>query len=392
MVDWASLVLKSIYYYGHLIGLSNFDFDWKTGRAYTSKRSTFYAIFVGLMFPTLLVFHWAGRAQFKVIFRNANMLHEYVMVLMRVLRISAGLLTLLSQWLRRRQVMLLSRSLFRLYQERPEVKRMCRRGIMTKYCIAIAKDFTQVWISLDALDSNVNSSMLFGQFLVYSMTSIVNLAVTQHYFVLLFIRARYLLLNRELREVIDEANELSHRPPRRGVFICRCCSLADRVEAIASLQGKLQSMVQKIRDLYAIQGLLVFSGYYLSAVGTGYLGYTIVKYGLKDLGMSYRRLALIVCWCFFYYLDALLNLFVTFYFLEEHQKTIVLMEKRTLFAPGLDVRLEEAFESLQLQLIRNPLKLTVMKSIPMSRIATTSILGSILTNCIFLIQYDMEYF
>ncbi|BFF94538.1 putative gustatory receptor 36a [Drosophila madeirensis] len=392
MVDWVRFVFKSIYYYGHLIGLSNFELDWKTGRAYTTKRSTAYSIFIGLMFPTLLVFRWTGRTQFKVIFGNANMLHEYVMVLMSGIRIAAGLLTLLSKWRSRRQVMQLSRSLFRLYQERPEVKAMCRRGILTKYCIAIATDFTQVWISLDALDSNVNSSMLFGQFLVYSMTSIVNLAVTQHYFVLLFIRVRYLLLNRELREVIDEANELSHRPPRRGVFICRCCALADRVEAIASLQGRLQSMLVKIGDLYAIQGLLVFSGYYLSSVGTGYLGYTIVKYGLNDLGMTYRRLALLLCWCFFYYLDSLLNLFVVLYSLEEHQKTVNLMEERTLFASGLDVRLEEAFESLQLQLIRNPLKLTVMKSIPISRIATTSMLGSILTNCIFLIQYDMEYF
>ncbi|XP_022228042.2 putative gustatory receptor 36a [Drosophila obscura] len=224
------------------------------------------------------------------------------------------------------------------------------------------------------------------------MTAVLNFAVSQHYLVMLFLRARYQLLNRELRQVIDESMGLSHRPPRRGVFICKCCCLADRVEAIASLQGKLQSMVVKLGQLYAIQGMLVFSGYYLSSVGTGYLAYTMVKHGIDDLGITVRGLVLILFWCLFYYMDTFLNLFVMLYVLEEHKETVHLMEKRTLFASGLDVRLEEAFESLQLQLVRNPLQLTVMNVFPISRSSTTAMVSSILTNCIFLIQYDMEYF
>ncbi|XP_017150891.2 putative gustatory receptor 36a [Drosophila miranda] len=392
MVDWAGLVLKCSYYYGHLIGLTNFEFDWATGRVYTSQRSTVYAMCIGVMFPVLLAYRWVGRGKFNLMFENANMLHEYVMVLVRGLRIVAGLFTLIGRWQKRRHVMGLTRSVFRLFRERPEVLLMCRRGILIKVFIAVVTDSLHVLFSVDTMASHMDTGLLIGQFLMYSLTSIVNLAVAQHSLAMLFLRARYQLLNRELRQVIDESSGLSHRPPRRGVFICRCCCLADRLDAIASQQGRLQAMVVKIGQVFAIQGLLVYSGYYLSTVAVGYLTYSIVKNGPEALGITPMGLVLIAVWCCFYYTDALLNLFVILNILEEHRATTRLLEERTLFAEGLDVRLEQAFESLQLQLIRNPLELNIMQIFPVTRSSTTAMFGSVLTHCIFLIQYDMEHF
>jgi len=50
------------------------------------------------------------------------------------------------------------------------------------------------------------------------------------------------------------------------------------------------------------------------------------------------------------------------------------------------------FESLQLQLLRNPLTMDVMGMFPITRSATAAMIGSIIANSIFLIQFDMKYF
>ncbi|XP_017134052.2 putative gustatory receptor 36c [Drosophila elegans] len=235
----------------------------------------------------------------------------------------------------------LTRNVLRLFLNRPQPKEMARWKISAKLLTGFVTDLLQVIITLDAV-GRVNSQFYMGMALQFWMSAILNLAVSQHYLIMLLILTQYQLLNSELRQVVDESKELSRNPPRQGVFMTRCCSLADRLESIAQLQSQLQSIVHQTDQVFGVHGVTVYGGYYMTMVATAYLTYSILKNGYEEMHMTFRTVILSYTWWLVYYLDGALSMFVIFFVLDEHKKMLVLLEERTLFATDLDVRLEES--------------------------------------------------
>ncbi|KRF97810.1 uncharacterized protein Dwil_GK27178 [Drosophila willistoni] len=71
-----------------------------------------------------------------------------------------------------------------------------------------------------------------------------------------------------------------------------------------------------------------------------------------------------------------------------HSEMVKLMEERTLFPRNLDIRLDES--KFQLQLVRNPLKFTIMGLFTVQRSNSITIGQSIILHSIFLIQYEIQ--
>ncbi|KAH8413179.1 hypothetical protein KR009_008647 [Drosophila setifemur] len=391
MFDWVSWLLKAVYLYGHLVGVTNFEFDWNTGRVLTTRRSTFYALTHNVLVVTLIVIYWSRFNSFNGVFNNANQLHQYVFVAMVGLETIAGLTILLNRWRHRCQTMNLAKRVINLYRAKPQVKRMIRFGLLAKVIIALSTDFLQVIISLGNSE-RASSGQLLGMGLQFTMATIVNLAISQNYLAMLVIRANYQLLNSELEKVVRECKEMSYHSPRNGVFMTRCCYLADQLDDIGRFQSQLQSVVKEVGDVFDIQGLMVYGGYYMGSVAFNYLTFSVIKHGSDGLDMSAWTTIGAFLWWVLYFLDALMNLFSMLFTLDDHQKMIRQLEERTVFAPGLDVRLEESFENLQYQLIRNPFKLGILNLFFINRKATTAMMGSVIMHSIYLIQYDMENF
>ncbi|XP_017025364.1 putative gustatory receptor 36c [Drosophila kikkawai] len=388
MLDWVGLLLRTVLLYSKAIGVTNFEFDWSSGRVFTTSLSTLYATVVNFIVVTLLGYQFTGSSR---LFGNVSKLHEYVIIVLTVLRIIAGLITLLNRWRQRCQLMKLTSRFIRLFLSRPEALRISRWAILGKFLVASLTDFLQIAISLEAI-GRVDSTLFLGMGLQFYLSAILNLAIAQHFLVMLFVRTDYQLLIRELRQVIGESKGLSYHQQRKGAFMTRCCDLADQVEDIARRQNELNSIVDQLHEIFGIQGLMVYVGYYISVVSTTYLTYSVFKYGYTDMGLTHRSVFLALTWCFFYYLDAILNFFTTLSVLDGHKELVRLMEDRTLFAIGLDIRLEQSFESLQLQLARNPLRMQIMKMCTISHSGTLAMFGSLVTHSIILIQYDMENF
>ncbi|KAI8043070.1 hypothetical protein M5D96_004395 [Drosophila gunungcola] len=252
MLDWTSWILGMFYLYGHMIGVSNFEFDWRTGRVFKAKRSTLYAIAINFVIIISCTYHWTRHTNMMVvIFGKANKLHEYVIVIMTGLRIAAGLVTLVTRWQWRCEMMDLTRKVIRVFNARPQVKRLSRWNILSKFLTGALTDLLQVLITLDAM-GRVDSEFYLGMALQYWMLAILNLSISQHYLIMLFVRTQYQLLNADLRQVIEETKELSRNPQGQGAFITRCCSLADQLEDIAKLQNQLQSIVNQLEDIFGL--------------------------------------------------------------------------------------------------------------------------------------------
>ncbi|KAH8323303.1 hypothetical protein KR067_004866 [Drosophila pandora] len=391
MFDWVGWLLRMVYVYGFLIGVSNFEIDWRAGRVFRSIRSTAYAALINILIVVVMSFQVATDTNLNVMFGNANKLHEYVVVGMSVLRIIAGLTVLLIRWQQRCKLMKLVRILFRLYFDKPQIKRISRWAILAKMMTVTLKDFFQVALSLEAL-GRLGSRQAMGMYMQFGMTVLMSYALSQHYLVMLFVRVEYQILNSELEQVIEESCWLSYRSPRNGVFMTRCCYLADRLEDIGKRQDEVQSIVTYLGEVFGVQGLLAFTEHYISSVGNTYLIFSLFKYGRERLKMPLNAVILSACWFFFHYLDAFRSHFIMLSILDEHRRMASLLQERSVFAPGLDVRLEQTFETYQFQLARNPLKMHVMHMFPISHSFTTAMFGSIAMNSIYLIQYDMQYF
>ncbi|XP_043644883.1 putative gustatory receptor 36b [Drosophila teissieri] len=391
MVDWVGLLLRAVRIYCYLIGLSNFEYDCRTGRVFTSWRCTIYTLMVNILVLITIVYYFTAYSNTNIIFQSANKLHEYVIIIMSGLKIAAGLITLLNRWLQRDQMMHLVKDVIRLYMLNPQSKSLTRWGILLKAFTSTALDLLQVALSVDAWDHQGSEEMM-GLVVKLSVSFIMNLAIAQHFLVMLLLRAQYRSVNGKLRKVIEESRRLSFLQQRNGAFMTRCCYLSDQLEDIGEVQSQIQSMVRQLGEVFGMQGLGAYSGYYISFVGITYMSYSIYKYGQHNLKISVHTSIIACLWIIIYYLDAMINCSNMLYVLEHHRDFLGLMEERTLFASGLDVRLEESFESLQLQLVRNPLKINVMDMFPVTRGTIAAMCGSIILNSIFLIQFDMAYF
>ncbi|XP_032583400.1 putative gustatory receptor 36a [Drosophila sechellia] len=380
MFDWVGLLLKTAYYYGQIIGLCNFKIDWQRGRVVAAQRSIIFAIAINVLICMVVLLQITKKFNLDAYFSRANQQHQYVIIVMVSLRMASGLSTILNRWRQRAQRMRMAEFVFRLFLKKPQVKQMSRWAILVKLSVAVVSDFLQMAISIDSV-GRLGSKQFVGMVLAFWMSAIINMALSQYYLIILFVRAYYHLLKTKLRQVIHESQMLSETYPRRGAFMTKCCFLADRIDNIAKLQNELQSIVTQLNQMFDLQGMMVYVGYYIFFTSTNYITYSLAKNGLEQLHLTVRAVTLGFSW----WMDAILNLFVILNLLDDHKELERLLEDRTLFTSALDVRLEQSFESIQLQLIRNPFKFEVLDIFTITRSSFAAMMGSIITHSIFLI-------
>ncbi|XP_016946806.1 putative gustatory receptor 59d [Drosophila biarmipes] len=387
LVKWC---LKTCYLYGRLTGVLNFEADFRTGRMVATKRTTVCSALSHLLMFTLLIYHTMSTRTLSNLWHHANALHQYVFMVIAGFRLICVFLSLVSRWSQRRTFMRMLTSFWILYKETPEIIQYCQRSILTKFCCVTMAETFQIIATFVMIGNQLTFVTGLRIWAILSLTAIINVIIMQYFIAMASIRGRYILLNKDLRMVVAEARSLN--PNRSGVFVTRCCCLADRLEEIAASQSGLQELIDQLSKAYQGQVVCLVIGYYLNMVGSAYLIFSITKYkGLTDSSPMIVTICSIAYFVF-YYLDCWLNSLNVFYLLDEHEKMVKLLETRTLFQPGLDHRLETVFENFVLNLSRNPLKLRFFGLFEIDRVSSFALGNSILTHSLLLIQYDVEHF
>ncbi|KAH8249433.1 hypothetical protein KR032_009560, partial [Drosophila birchii] len=385
-----SLLLRAGYYYSHAIGVNNFELDWRTGRVFKSTRSTLYTMATNIIVAILIGLAFIGKAKF-IDFDRFNKLYEYFSIIATKLRITAGLAILFNQWRYQHQLIILARKVIKICLARPQIIRIYSWRILCKFLNGFTLNIFPFIITF-AYIGYKDFKVFPAMFLHLWVSAIINLATTQYFLVMLCVRAQYNLLNAELKQVIGESKYLSYNPSRKGAFMTRCCTLADQVDDIAKLQDNLQSIVSQLDAIFGVQKMVMYCSFYVYSVVTSYSVYNLIKHDTNNLGMNVTDIFLCSTWSIIFLVDAIHNLFMEFHVQDGHQDMIRLLDERTLFASGLDARLEESFEILQLQLIRNPFKLNVFQLFTINRGFTYAMFASIVLHSIYLVQYDLENF
>ncbi|EDW73694.2 uncharacterized protein Dwil_GK19341 [Drosophila willistoni] len=289
---------------------------------------------------------------------NPNYLHQYVFLVVGIVRVCGVFVTILFRWRERQELVKLVNALYQLFVKRPHVERLYRRGVLNKFLFALLSELLQMFIMLTAVSERLTFGIGLQLYIISIITAILNVIVTQYYFAMLNIHGHYILLIQELRDVLDAISQLN--PHRMGVFITKCCFLADQMDNIAERQSQLQALIKRISKVFGAQYFCINFTYFLTNVATIYFTYITVL--------------------------------VLLYIEDAHGAVVRLLQSRTSLPLGLDERLELTFESFQLQLVRNPFEISCLGLYRVGRRHILGMANTLLTTSIFLIQYDIEHF
>ncbi|KAH8401200.1 hypothetical protein KR009_003604 [Drosophila setifemur] len=390
MADLVEWCLYICYAYGRLTGVLNFEVDLKTGRPRATKRATLCSVFAQLIMFSVLYVQIRKSHVMSGFWENVGALNEYVFMILGFFRIICVFLALAIRWVNRRQFMDIFHSFMRLYLLNPAIRPFCRRSIISKFFCSTLTEILQISMVLYMVRERLTLSQGVGIVGFLSMTAIINVIITQYYIAMAHLRARYVLLNKELRAVVDETQSLV--PNRSGVYVTKCCFLADRLEELSKTQSELQKLTENVSSTYEVQVLCMVIAYYLHLMGNIYFIFTAIKY--KGFVHSSTTLVSVFVTFFMvsYYFECWLNAHNIFHLLDVHAEMVRILDRRTLFHPGLDRRLETVFESFLLNLARNPLRLKYLAAFEVDRTTYFALLNSMLTHSILLIQYDVQNF
>ncbi|XP_068147538.1 putative gustatory receptor 59d [Drosophila tropicalis] len=309
------------------------------------------------MIFSLLPMQYLFGERIRSVLLNPNYLHQYVFLGVGIVRVSGVFITILFRWRERQELVKLVNALYQLYVKRPHVERLYRRGVLNKFLFALLSELLQMFIMLSAVGERLTFGIGLQLYIMSIITAILNVIVTQYYFAMLNIHGHYILLIEELRNILDAVLQLN--PHGMGVFITKCCCLADQMDNIAERQSQLQELIKRISKVFGAQYFCINLTYFLTNVATVY--FTVMGFRLNRYSpTSNWTVGLFLPCLLFYHLDQYITVLVLLYIEDAHAVVVRLLQSRTSLPLGLDERLELTFESFQLQLVRNPFEINCL--------------------------------
>ncbi|KAH8394689.1 hypothetical protein KR222_001848 [Zaprionus bogoriensis] len=411
MPDLVKIMLLASYYYGRVMGVINFEIELATGRTRITRKTTIYAASVTVLFICLVPILLRNRI-WHTFWGQLNEFHEIVFLVVMGTRICCVFATLLSRWWQRQRIMYLFDSFSRIVWQRPQVKRLWRRGVISKcICGMLSEIFHFSW-AMYALRHRLTIGLTLSVLTTSIFVALINIVISQYYFALLNVHGHYILLNEDLRQILAELHSLE-QDHRRGVRELRSCELADRVDSLAHAQSHLQMLLKRMSHIFGIQALCAGFITQFSMVAAVYYTFLIRKHKLLSIDWQQWPSLVLACGACIYVLDIRITYSILFEVLDQHAKMVQLLGQYTTLDPQIDVRLQTAvgilqvfidsfklqtnyylrqFESFELQLIRNPLELYTLGLYKVDRGVVVAMCDSMVTYALLLIQYDMKYF
>lgn len=337
MVEPTKYMLRMVYFYSRLLGVLNFDIDVTTGRARITRRASIYAALANVVLFSFFILLSKSELM-ETMWSKADVLHEYLYLVIHVTRVSCVLVTLLSRWWQRQHLIKLINELSRMAWRKPEVMTMWRRRVIMKCVSIFMSEVSQVVLTLVFFQNYMTIYLAISIGLLYTLTALVNVIISHIYFINLNVYCHYCLLNQEIRAVLAEAQSLEaeHSEAAR---MRRCCHLAEHLDGIARTQSQLQNLLQSTARIFGIQSLCVAAILYSSVMATIY--FSIVGYNGVNISSSWNLTNVLQ---FFettvYFADILITMDNLYIILDVHAEMLTLLQQFATLAPGLDARFE----------------------------------------------------
>ncbi|EDW00871.1 GH20781 [Drosophila grimshawi] len=388
MSDLVKFLLRVNYYYGRLCGIINFELDLNTFRARLSKKATIFAAIMNIFVLSLMPLIIKTRI-WKVFLMDQNPIHEWVILMMLGIRIGCVYLTILSRWWQRKRLLQMIATYRHLFLQQPQVIRLLRRGVISKFVSGILTETSHMILTMYVMRGKITPITWMTMFMLNVMIGLLNVILSQFYFLLLTVHGHYILFNHELHSIVAETHRLE-QDQNQDECNLKCGVLANRLDRLARSQSQLHNIVEQMTQIFGMQALTMCIIFDVSLIGGVYYSYSTIKYGLLSIDWLSLQNILLILLVVCFVVDTHITHSISYYAEDQHKKMVKLIAEFPTFAFCLDTRLEQAFESFQLQLVRNPWKIYIMGLFNVDRSNLIALFSSLISYSLILIQHDIK--
>lgn len=333
MFDLVKFLLRLTYYQSRLLGVLDIEIDLRTGRARRTRLALVQATIFHLVGGVYTVRLLQSRLWLLLWFFSTELCQYFNLIIVMV-QGHIMYVTVLIRALNRHRLVNLINAYRRLARKRPQIVRLWRLGVIRK-CFSVAfTQLMQVGVIL-CMVKMLSYPLIQSIVVLYLPSTFLDLVTFQFYFALINAHSHYKLLNQELREVLNEMVTLESLVNRSATLMIRCCSLADRLEAIAKEQCQLQALVDDLSSIFGPQSLCIAGNYYLRMVTLVFYIYDLFK-----LNVPTFHLGITVCKVLSHMQGMYLTSKMAYTVLDSHEEMVNMLRGCSTIALQLDERLE----------------------------------------------------
>ncbi|KAM7343935.1 putative gustatory receptor 59d isoform 1-T1 [Cochliomyia hominivorax] len=389
-------MIKTVYIYAQLLGILNFCYNCRTGKARVKSSVTIYsAAICVLMFVVTLYF--VLNLEIKTRPPGGAELHYKLNLLASAVRCIGVIITIFYNWTKRKDYVRLinsfrkfCRKFLKKWNLEEKYIKYLECGIRVKLKRSFLADIVMYLFIVNMFREIFDIENSFILLPLALIPTVLNVVMNLYYFAILNINTLMLIINEELKRVLDSAIILNQTLPQN--HIRHSSQMAEELDELALIQYQLWDYLKRINKMYDIQGVCVVLDLYVNNI---YVIYMFCMFSEHfDLWISFGKwIAYFIPLSFIiYYLDVKLFLFAMLNTIDLVEETGRLLKERKVWIPSnLDGRLERSLNNFSLQLASFPVEFDLVGLFKMNRSMAFATFSSTISNAIVLIQYDLKY-
>ncbi|XP_065367047.1 putative gustatory receptor 59d [Calliphora vicina] len=387
-------MISTVVFYAQLLGILNFCYDCRTGKAHIRAHVTAYSAIMSLtMFGVLTYFLF--NMEIKTRPPGSAELHYKLNLLTAVIRIGGVILTVFYNWTKRKgSVELLNsyqtfcKKFLQKWQMQEKYVNYMECGIRFKLKRSFIAELLLFIVTVQNFREIFDMENPYILLPLALIPTVLNVVMTLYYFTILNINILMIIINDEVKRILNAANHICESGVRQEQA---CCHLADQLDELAVAQYIIKDYLKRINNMYDLQGVCVILDLYVNNICVIYM-FTMMSAHL-ELWASYGEWVVyfVPVAMFIYYMDLKLFLFAMLNTRDLVERTGELLKERQVSLLNMDERLERSLNNFSLQLAAFPLEFDLVGLFKMNRPMAYATFSSTISNAIVLMQYDLKY-
>ncbi|XP_061392095.1 putative gustatory receptor 36c [Musca vetustissima] len=397
----ARCLTAMVYSYSLLLGVIAFTYDIDTGQVEKRTVLTIYCCLMNILTLSCVV-HFAQNLEINLDSSGQPVLHHKILVVLTIIRIIGVLLTLASNWMRRRDF-IYNLNAFRDFRERylrthripPKHSEYVNRQVCMKFCIGGLCEVIMFYGTVQIMRQRFEIHNPVVLTVLGLMSTVLNLMAGHYFFIAMNIQFLFRIMNDELADHLGTMEALFHLHNTsrigQGLLSIRCCQLSDQIDELRRNHMELQLLCERINRMFYLQGSCVFLILYLNNICVFYIVYMWIQQ--VDLGPEFSQSILIFLpiASLLYYADGAILIHHILRYIALVDMPGQMIRESKAWLPILDKRLEESVLMFSLKMAAFPVSRDLIHLFDVTRPMVFASIASTLSNAIVLMQYDYKY-
>lgn len=342
-----------VYIYSQLLGILNFSYDCRTGKARVKPHITAYCATMCLIMFIVLIYFLVNM-EIKSRPPGSAELHYKLNLLTSFVRIVGVIITIFYNWTKRKDFVCLINSYQKFcknflekWQKEEKYMMHLECGIRRKLQISFVADILIYLLTVDIFREIFDMDNPYILIPLALIPTVLNVIMTLYYFAILNVNILMLIINDELKRILDLTATICQSQENINYFeqiVLRnhCCQLSDELDELSSVQYELRNYLKFINRMYDIQGVCVMLNLYINNICVIYMFCMFFEH--FELWSSYGKwVAYFVPIAFLiFYLDMKLFLFAMLNTVDLVEETGKLLRERQVWMMQMNEKLESS--------------------------------------------------